>query len=490
MVEKSKVELLRSIKAKAKKIDGTEQKKQGKLTARERIDVLFDEGTFVEVGALVRKAALTPEEVTTQSTEGVITGYGAVDGRLVFVYAQDATVLNGAMSVMQAKKIVRIMELAKKAGAVLIGIVDCGGGYLEEGIDLLTAYSEIMTKAMEIKSSVPQITVVAGYCTGISAMIAQISDVVVMADKGAKMYLQAGQCFGIVDEKFGDAASALENGTAHLIADTDEAAIEKAKEVLAFLPDNLLTEAFVEVCEDDVNRGCGVAAQISENIEYDAKDVVSDIADAGSVLELKSEHAKEAFTAFARMDGKAVGFVANNPKENGGALTVKAMSKIEEFVNLCDGLNIPVVTLVNTKGYDFKPCQAKAIMDCAVSLNAVYKSAEVPKITILAGKAYGSAYLTMGSGTLSSDVAFALPGAEISVISPEGGADIFFADTIKGAKDPFVGRKMAEEKFKDIYNNPYVAAAKGLVDDVIDPAELRPILATTLDMLASKMDME
>ena len=190
------------------------------------------------------------------------------------------------------------------------------------------------------------------------------------------------------------------------------------------------------------------------------------------------------------MDGKAVGFVANNPKENNGALTVKSMGKIEEFVNLCDGLNIPVITLVNTEGYDFKPCQAKAIMDGAVSLNAVYKSAEVPKITILAGKAYGSAYLTMGNGALSADIAFALPGAEISVINPKGGADIFFADTIKGAKDPYVGRQMAEEKFKAVYNNPYVAAAKGLVDDVIDPAELRPILATTLDMLASKMDME
>ena len=187
---------------------------------------------------------------------------------------------------------------------------------------------------------------------------------------------------------------------------------------------------------------------------------------------------------------KAIGMIANNPEVNEGALTAESMAKMEEFVNTCDGLNIPVVTLVNTKGYAFKPENAKAVIDGAVSLNAVYKSAAVPKVTVIAGKAYGSAYLTMGSGALGSDVAFALPGAEISVINPAGGADIFFADTIKGAKDPYIGRQKAEEKFKEVYNNPYVAAAKGLVDDVIDPAELRPILATTLDMLASKMDME
>lgn len=490
MAEKSKTELLRSIKAKAKKTDGTQQKNEGKLTARERIKVLFDEGTFVEVGALVRQKTQTMEDALKVSTEGVVTGYGSVDGRLVFAYVQDATVLNGAVSVMHAKKIVRIMELAKKAGAVLVGIVDCGGGVLEEGIDLLNAYGDIMTKAMEIKSSVPQITVVAGYCTGISAMIAQISDVVIMAEKGAKMYLQAGQCFGIVSDDFGSAKSALKDGTAHLIAETDKDAIEKAKDVLAFLPDNLLTEAFTEVCEDDVNRGCAVAASMAESFDYDVKAVVSDIADAESVLEVKSEYAKEAFVAFARMDGKAVGFVANNPKENGGALTVDAMGKIEEFVNLCDGMNIPVVTLVNTCGYSFEPAQAKAVMDGAVSLNAVYKSAEVPKVTVIAGKAYGSAYLTMGNGVLGGDVVFALPNAEVSVINPAGGADIFFTDMISGAKDPVTGRKKAEEKFKEIYNNPYVAAAKGLVDDVIDPAELRPVLATTLDMLASKMDME
>lgn len=490
MAEKSKTELLRSIKAKAAKTDGTQQKKEGKMTARERIKVLFDEGTFVEVGALVRQKTQTVEEALQASTEGVITGYGSVDGRLVFAYVQDATVLNGAISVMQAKKIVRIMELAKKAGAALIGIADCGGGLLEEGIELLEAYGDIMTKAMEIKSSVPQITVVAGYCTGISAMIAQISDVVIMAEKGAKMYLQAGQCFGINDAEFGSAKAALADGTAHLIAETDKDAIAAAKDVLAYLPDNLLTEPFAEVCEDDLNRGCGVAAQMAESAEYDVKAVVADIADNGAVLELKSEFAKEAFTAFARIDGKAVGFAANNPMENGGALTVEAMGKIEEFVGMCDGLNIPVITLVNTTGYAFSPAQAKAVMDGAVSLNAVYKSAAVPKITVIAGKAYGSAYLTMGSGALGSDVAFALPNAEISVINPAGGADIFFADTIKGAKDPYTGRAKAEEKFKEVYNNPYVAAAKGLVDDVIDPAELRPILATTLDMLASKMDME
>lgn len=485
-----KVELLRSVKAKALKTDGTQQKQEGKLTARQRIAELFDEGTFVEVGALVRAKTANIEDALDASTEGVITGYGSVDGRLVFAYAQDATVLNGAVSVMHAKKIVRIMEMAKKAGSVLIGIADCGGGLLEEGIDLLEAYGEIMTKAMEIRSSVPQITVVAGYCTGISAMIAQISDIVIMADKGAKMYLQAGQCFGINDEKFGNAESALKDGTAHLIADTDKDAIALAKDVLAFLPDNLLTEAFVEVNEDDVNRGCGVAAAIAENDVYDAKAVLADIADAGSFLELKSEYAKEAVIGFARMDGKAIGMIANNPEVNEGALTAESMAKMEEFVNTCDGLNIPVVTLVNTKGYDFKPENAKAVIDGAVSLNAVYKSAAVPKVTVIAGKAYGSAYLTMGSGALGSDVAFALPGAEISVINPAGGADIFFADTIKGAKDPYIGRQKAEEKFKEVYNNPYVAAAKGLVDDVIDPAELRPILATTLDMLASKMDME
>lgn len=490
MAEKSKVELLRSIKAKALKDNKTEQKAQGKLSARERISTLFDEGTFVEVGALVRQKANSVEEATNMSTEGVITGYGSVDGRLVFAYVQDSSVLNGAMTVMQVKKILRIMDLSKKAGAVLIGMVDCGGGYLEEGIELLNAYSDLMTKAMEIKSSVPQISIVLGNCTGISAMITQISDIVIMAEKGAKMYLQAGQCFGIFDEKFGNAESALKDGTAHLSASDDEASIATAKDVLGYLPDNLLTESFAEVNTDDVNRACETAAALTETENYDALAVISDIADLNSVYELKKEYAKEAVTAFARMDGKVVGFVANNPSVNEGALTISSMAKIEEFVNLCDSLNIPVVTIVNTPGYAFNVKYAKSIMDGAVSLNAVYKSAQVPKITVMAGKAYGSAYLTMGSGALSSDVAFALPTAEISVISPKGGADIFFADTIKGAKDPYIGRKMAEDKFKEVYNNPYLAAAKGLVDDVIDPAELRPILVTTLDMLSQKMDME
>lgn len=457
----------------------------GKLTARERINALFDQGTFVEVGALVRQNTASVEQVLNASTEGVITGYGSVDGRLVFAYAQDSSVLNGAVTVMQAKKIVRIMELAKKAGAALISIIDCGGGYIEEGISLLEAYNDILTKSMEIKSSIPQITVVAGYCTGVSAMLAQISDVIIMAEKDAKMYLQAGQCFGVTDESFGNFKYAMENGIAHLSAPTDSDAIALAKDVLAFLPDNLLTEPFAEVCEDDLNRACVVSPDTDEIFA-----VVSDIADKGSLMELKKDYATECFTAFARMDGKVVGFVANNFKVNDGALTVASMNKMEEFVNLCDGLNIPVITLVNTAGYKFEVGESKQIMDSAVSLNAVYKSALVPKITILAGKAYGSAYLTMGSGTLSSDVAFALPTAEISVINPKGGADLLYADTIKNADDPFTGRKTAEEKFKEVYNNPYIAASKGLVDDVINPVDLRPILITTLDMLASKLDME
>ena len=490
MTGSEKIDFLRSVKATCLKESKKGAKANGKMSARERIGELFDEGSFIETGALMRKHTESVEEAAQASSEGVVTGYGTVNGRLTFVYAQDPAILNGAVSQMHAAKIIKVMELAAKAGAPLVGIVYCGGGLLEEGIGLLDSYGAILAKAMEIKNAVPHITLVAGYCPGISAIVSQISDFVVMSEKDGKLYMQAGQTFGIVSEEYGSAKQASSLGLADLTAPDDLQAIAQVKTLLDYLPDNVLSDPPETACDDDLNRTSEKLDQLLLEEVYDACEAVKEIGDNRTFLELKNGYAPGVVTGLIRINGRTVGVVASQPKENEGRLTVEALKKTADFVSLCDGLNIPVITLVNTPGYCFGPEDTKKIIDAAADCMAVYQNASVPKITVVAGKAYGSAYLVMGSSQLGADLTFALPGAEISVINPKGGADIFFASQIAGAKDPYTGRQKAEEKFKEVYSNPYVAAAKGMVDDVVEPNSLRPILASGLEMLYAKIEME
>ncbi len=452
------------------------------MSDNEKISLIFDEGTFIETGALTKRMTLDVKDAADASSEGVVTGYGAVNGRLVFVYSHNNS---SAVSVMSAKKIVKVMELAAKAGAPIVGIVDSCGAILEEGIDVLDSYADILSKAAEIKEIVPHLTVVDGYCAGLSAVIAQTSDIVIMTDK-ARMYMQAGQTLGITDDKFGNADYCLKNGTAHLSVSDLPDAVSTLKSVIDMLPDNTMSDAPEIECTDDLNRADGSLASMISSGDYLASDVIKLIADNKTIYELKSGYADEMTCALARINGRTVGFIANNPKTDNGVVTVNALCKASEFIMLCSKCNIPLVTLVNSAGYDFEYTREKELMDGIINLINIYKNTSNAKVSVVAGKAYGSILHTMCSLKTGADVAFALPSAEISLINPAGGADIFFSSELSSADDPYKARKAAEDKFKNEYANPYAAAARGMIDDVIDASALRPVIASSLDMLFNK----
>lgn len=451
-----------------------------KLTARERINLLFDGGSFIELDAFAGDVPC----------DGVITGFGTVDGRPVFAYAQDFTVLGGSMGKIHGEKIAKVIDMAVKTGAPIVAMPDSGGARIQEGSDALSAMGLVMKKTVMASGVVPQIAAVMGPAAGGSASLACLSDFVFMTKEASGLYMSApsvikGKTNADIDAKElgGAMANAEKSGNCHVVCEDDASLIAAVKNLLSYLPANNLEDAPI-VETDDVNR-------LSEVLESDApvdiKTKLAEVADAGSVFELGAFYGQSIVTALARIGGMTVGFVAN---AGGGLICACCAEKATRFVRFCDAFNIPVVSFIDIEGYVADVEQEyKGLARKMAALSYAYAEATVPKVSIISGRAYGSAYIAMGSKHIGADVVYAYPTAEIGVMQAEGATTILFKNKMAEAEDPIAARKAFVEEYKETYANPYEAAKHGYVDDVIEPSSTRQRVAAALYMLAGKREV-
>ncbi|MEE0943968.1 MAG: carboxyl transferase domain-containing protein [Clostridia bacterium] len=472
----------------------------GKKTARERIAALLDEGSFVEVDAFVEHRSNEFNMAETKAPgEGVVTGYGTVDGRLVFVYSQDFTVIGGSLGEMHAKKICKVMDMAVKMGAPIIGMNDSGGARIQEGIAALSGFGEIFKRNTLASGVVPQISVIMGPCAGGAVYSPAITDFVFMVEKTSQMFITGPAVIksvtgeDVTSEELGGAvAHAEKSGVAHFTAKNEDECIEKLKKLISYLPSNNLEDIPFEMPQDPINRLSEKLTTIvpdEPNKAYDVKEVIAEVVDGGSFMEVQSEFAKNIVIGLARMNGSTVGIVANQPNVMAGALNVDASDKAARFVRFCDSFNIPVVTFTDVPGYlPGVHEEHGGIIRHGAKLLYAYSEATVPMINVILRKAYGGAYIAMSSKHLGADAVFAWPTAEIAVMGPEGAANIIFKNEIAESSDPIATRNEKIQEYRDKFANPFEAAKLGFVDDVIEPDSTRPRIIAALEMLASKRE--
>ena len=451
------------------------QHEAGKLTARERVNKLFDEGSFVETGVFT---------AAKEGASSVITGYGTVEDRPVFVYAQDFTVKGGAMGEGAAKKIVELLKLAGKTGAPVVAMADSAGADLTEGAKALNAYARIMKETAALSGVVPQISLILGPCAGGAAFVPELTDVVIAVEKIGQMFVTGPQVVSartgrnVTAEDLGGAKKLVASGAAQIAVASEDEAFAMARRVLSFLPDNNQEDAQL-VSADDLNR------QLDIDTYYDAHDIVARIADFNDYVELTRDFAPNMVTALARLGGRSVGIVANNPAEHNGVLCASACKKAARFIRLCDCFNIPVVTLVNTPGQNTVDEEKNAAaVSAAAQLIFAYAEAVVPKVSVLCGQAVGAAYSAMGSKAVGADAVYAWPKAYIAPINAEAAVRILEKEEIRA------GKPVAElAKFYEENNGALAAAEEGLCDDVIEPAATRQMIAAALEMLMGKREV-
>ena len=476
------------------------QHEKGKLTARERIEKLLDPGTFVEVGMFAQSRATEfGMDKKRFPGDGVVTGYGTINGRLVFVYAQDFTVLGGSLGEVHAEKICRIMDLAMENGAPVIGLNDSGGARIQEGVDSLKGYGEIFLRNTMASGVIPQIAVIMGPCAGGAVYSPAIMDFVIMVDKSAHMFITGPQVIKAVTgeeidfESLGGAAVHNQrSGNAHLIAKNDEEALNLVKILLSYIPSNNMEDPPALPSNDLPERmdySLDTIVPKDPKKSYDVRDVINLVMDQGTFFELHPYFAPNIVIGFARLNGKSVGIVANQPRVLAGALDINASDKAARFVRFCDAFNIPIITFMDVPGYLPGVAQEHGgIIRHGAKLLYAYSEATVPKITVILRKAYGGSYIAMGSKHLRADIVYAWPTAEIAVMGPEGAVNIVFRRDINAAEDPEKKRTELVKEYRDKFANPYVAASRLYVDDVIYPHETRPRLIQTLNMLENKKE--
>ena len=476
------------------------QHDSGKLTARERISALLDEGSFVEVDAFVsHRCTEFGMDAVEAPGEGVVTGYGTVDGRLVYVYSQDFTVMGGSLGEMHAKKICKVMDMAAKMGAPIIGMNDSGGARIQEGIDALSGFGDIFFRNVLNSGVIPQISVVMGPCAGGAVYSPAITDFIFMVDETSKMFITGPQVISSVtgeevtaEELGGSKVHASKSGVCHFTASDDKECIERIKKLLSYLPSNNLEEAPYVAPTDEINRLSEKLTTIvpdNPNQSYDVKEVICEVVDNGDFFEVQKDFATNIVVGYARMNGMSVGIVANQPKVKAGALDSDASDKAARFIRTCDSFNIPVITFTDTPGYFPGVDQEHGgIIRHGAKLLYAYSEATVPKINVITRKAYGGAYIAMSSKHLDTDVVMAWPTAEIAVMGPEGAANIIFKNDIAQSDDPILAREDKIREYKDKFATPFIAAQRGYVDDVIEPDSTRPRIIAALEMLSSKRD--
>lgn len=501
---REKIEKLQEMDRKVKLGGGEKrierQHANGKLTARERIDLLFDQGTFIEVDKFVEHRCTNfGMEKLEAPSDGVVTGYGNVDGRLVFVFAQDFTVVGGSLGEMHAAKICKVQDMALKMGAPIVGMNDSGGARIQEGVDALSGYGKIFYRNTISSGVIPQISVIMGPSAGGAVYSPAITDFIFMVEGTSKMFITGPQVIKSVtgeevsQEELGGADTHNKtSGVAHFKDQTEEACIERVKTLLGLLPSNNLEQAPVYEANDDINRveeRLNEIVPVNPNKPYDMKDVIRTIADNADFFEVQEYYAQNIITGYIRLNGKTIGVVANQPRVLAGCLDINASDKSARFIRNCDAFNIPLLNLVDVPG--FLPGANQefgGIIRHGAKMLYAYSEATVPKVTMIVRKAYGGSYLAMCSKDLGADQVFAWPNAEIAVMGPEGAANIIFKNDIKDADDPVEMRQAKIEEYRETIANPYIAAKRGFVDDVIEPSLSRPRLISAFDMLESKRE--
>ncbi|HEX9900268.1 MAG TPA: carboxyl transferase domain-containing protein [Candidatus Methylomirabilis sp.] len=472
----------------------------GKLTARERVDLLLDTGSFTEVDMLVtHRCRDFGMEKQLIPGDGVVTGYGTIDGRLAYVFAEDFTVFGGSLSETYAAKICKIMDMALKMGAPLIGLKDSGGARIQEGVVSLAGYADIFLRNVLVSGVIPQISVILGPCAGGAVYSPALTDFSLMVKDTSYMFITGPDVIKTVTheavtfEELGGAMTHNEkSGVAHFATDSEEAALALTRDLMGFLPQNNLEDPPRRETQDDPNRmeeALNTIVPENPNKPYDIKEIVRLVVDDGLFLEVHEHFATNIVVGFGRLDGQTVGFVCNQPAVLAGCLDINSCVKAARFVRTCDAFNIPIVTLEDVPGY--LPGTAQewgGIISHGAKLLYAYGEATVPKVTVITRKAYGGAYCVMGSKHMRADVNFAYPMAEIAVMGPEGAVNILYRRELTEAADPATFRAERVAEFREKFANPYVAAARGYVDEVIEPKETRPKLIRTLRALATKRD--
>ncbi len=497
-----KLEELKNRRGKIEQGGGTSrierQHKRGKMTARERIAAFFDPGTFVETDAFVshRATAFGMEGVEAPG-EGVVTGYGLVDGRAVCLAAQDFTVIGGSLGEMHAAKICKCMDLAVKVGIPFVSLNDSGGARIQEGVDALKGYGDIFYRNVKYSGVVPQISVILGPCAGGAVYSPALTDFVFMVENTANMFITGPQVIKAVTgeevsvEQLGGALVHNQvSGVAQFMAPDEATCLDMVKALLSYLPSNNREDPPYLGLGDEPGR-CEPALReivpVDPNKSYNMHDVIHLMVDDGAFLEASKYFAPNIITGFARLGGRATGVVASQPMSKAGCLDIDASDKASRFVRFCDAFNIPLVTLVDVPGYlPGVDQEYGGIIRHGAKLLYAYSEASVPKVTVITRKGYGGAYIAMCSRHLGADMVFAFPHAEIAVMGPEGAANVVFRKEIGEAEDPVLKRKEKIQEFRDLFANPYVAASRGYIDDVIDPLELRPRVIGALELTATK----
>jgi propionyl-CoA carboxylase beta chain len=499
-----KVRHLRDLKTKSKLGGGPvrlqAQRDKGKLTARERIEILLDEGSFREIDAF-----------TTQHTDdlgfdnkkpmgdGVVTGYGTIDQRLVYIFSQDFTVFGGSLGRAHANKIIKLQDLALKNGAPIIGLNDSGGARIQEGVVSLGGYADIFLRNTLSSGVIPQISCILGPCAGGAVYSPAITDFIIMVKGTSYMFVTGPDVVKSVTheevtfEELGGASTHNElSGVAHFAAENEEHALFTLRTLMGFLPRNNMEDPPTIACQDDPLRTESLLNTIipdNPNKPYDMHDVIGAVMDDGKFFEVQEHYARNVIVGFARLNGRSVGIVANQPAILAGVLDINASIKAARFVRFCDCFNIPLITLEDVPG--FLPGLAQehgGIIRHGAKLLYAFAEATVPKITVITRKAYGGAYDVMSSKHIRGDINLAWPSAEIAVMGPEGAINILYRKELADAEDPDALRAKLVQEYRDTFANPYVAASWGYLDDVIEPNQTRPYLINALEMLQNKRD--
>ena len=470
----------------------------GKLSARERIDLLLDPGSFVEVDKFVVHRC-TDFGMQGQKVlgDGVVTGYGKIDGRQVFVFAQDFTVFGGSLSGAFAEKLCKIMDLAAKVGAPVIGLNDGAGARIQEGVVSLGGYGDVFLRNVRFSGVIPQISVILGPCAGGAVYSPAMTDFIIMVKQTSNMFITGPDVIKTVtheevtpEELGGASAHASKSGVAHFAANSEEEALQIIRNLLSFMPQNNLEDPPLVPTDDDPHRTderLRTLVPDNANKPYDMKELIGIVVDDGNFFEVHASWARNIVCGFARFGGRSVGIVANQPAVLAGCLDIDASKKAARFVRFCDAFNLPLVTFVDVPGFLPGTTQEwDGIITHGSKLLYAFSEATVPKVTVITRKAYGGAYVVMSSKHIDADVNLAFPTAEIAVMGPDGAVSIVFRKELQAARDPESRRKELEADYREKFASPYKAAELGYIDEVIKPEQTRPRIISALEMLATK----
>lgn len=479
--------------------DAEAQHQKGRLTARERLALLFDPDSFNEIDTLVMpRYESYMGGKGSRYGDGVVTGFGLINGRQVFAAAQDASVMGGSLGEMHANKIVKAMRMALAYGCPFVALNDSGGARIQEGVDSLAGYARIFDTNCEASGVIPQLSVILGPCAGGAVYSPGLTDFIFMTEN-SYMFITGPEVVKSVmqenvsqEELGGGRVHATESGVAHFLATDDRECLQKVRELLSYLPSNNLNDPPYVPPRDDPDRRCPELEHIvpvDPQKPYDVRQVIASIVDDGRFLEVHELWAQNMVVGFARLDGYVVGIVANQPQVLAGTIDIKASIKAAHFIRICDTYNVPIITLQDVPG--FLPGTSQeygGIIRNGARLIYAYSEATVPKLMIILRKSYGGAYCVMSSKGLRGDLLYAWPNAELAVMGAAGAVNILFRNEVKAAADPEARRQELIEEYQEKFNNPYVAAARGLIDDVIEPRDSRRVLIRALHVTLSKRE--